>query len=139
MAIRGPDGRFIKGSGGASGGGGTTGLDVPLPEMNAMLARVGGRAPAIRTRTHTLAAEALIAEAMQDQVVPRDEGHLRDSQRPGVVDDRGGEIVADIEYALVVHETHETKPRWLTNTIARHGPRVMRAAVERALREEIGR
>lgn len=110
-------------------------LDPKLEDLSAMLRRAGEQEPRIRTEVHTDTAEATIAHASQDHVVPRDTGNLRDSQGPGRINDRRAEIRVTAEYALAVHETHPDKPRWMLYTIVTHTPEIMRRSLEERLRQ----
>ena len=113
--------------------------EAPIREMQEALAALGAAERPVRRQALSLGAEAIVSEAQVEAPVLT--GFLSEShtvQRGFFARDRV-RIGATAGYAAAVHETHPTKARWFLNAITTHAARILRGALEIAMRDNAPR
>jgi hypothetical protein len=108
-------------------------IDV-TPLRDALRACAKAAAP-IRRAALKDAATTLMGDAQAE--APVRTGDLKASHAVDASDPDRVVIGAGISYAAVVHAVHPSKAGWFREVVVRRGPRVLRAALARAFREEI--
>lgn len=107
-----------------------TGMELAgMDEINAELQRLAQDGPDLALDIAELAAEGLVSEAQQEEVVPYATGFL--STQHGV--ERGPRdvtIFANASYAAAQHANHPEKFGWLRQTVVGKGMDQIRRAAE---------
>lgn len=104
---------------------------LPMAEMQAMLNRLRDQAAPIRAEVLKVSAESLVSEAQLKSPVRT--GLLKSSHTVVSTSDEEAIIGVNTRYALAVHETHPTNPRWFVNAIQTNFKRVFEGALKLTL------